>query len=328
MKHKIIILTLVFGVFTGFSVTAEAVNIGPAEKYNPEINPADFSMTITNPYFSIPIGKNMVYEKTTEDGKERIEIVVPGWKRTVMGVETLVFWDRVYLNGVLKEDTRDYLAQHKNGDIWYFGEHVDNYENGKLKDHHGAWVAGEKGAKPGIWMVASPKVGDEFRNEYYKGEAEDITKILSVSETVKVPNGIFTDCVKTFDWTPLDSTSIANKYYCKQVGGTALEVDLPGPKRKVAENSALVSIDMKGALDIALPPEYASEGVITSSQSDSKTSDTNKDGLFGKDDSKYADSGEREDSNWPVGLISGLVGLVGGVLLQKFILGKSGSRIT
>jgi hypothetical protein len=331
MKHKITIATLAI-IFLASGVTiAQAVSIGPAGEYNPQVSPADFSTNINNPFFSIPVGKKMVYEKTTEDGKERIEILVPGWTRTVMGVETLVFWDRVYLNDVLIEDTRDYLAQHKNGDVWYFGEHVDNYENGKLKDHHGAWLAGVNGAKPGIWMLANPKVGDEFRNEYYKGEAEDITKIVAVNETVVVPFGTLTDCVKTFDWTPLDSTSIANKYFCKQpAGGTALEVDLPGPKRKVAEKSELVLIDIKGAFGARLPGAYASEGVIATNQSGTDgTGEENEREWFGKDHANDADDNEREDSDgllWII--ISGLAGLVGGVLLQKFVIGKSGSRIS
>ena len=136
MNYKI--TTIAFSIFllTGMAGITQAASIGPAEQYNPQINPADFTINITNPYFTLPIGKKMAYESKTPDGVERIEVVVPGWTKTVMGVETLVFWDRVYLNGVLKEDTRDYLAQHKNGDLWYFGENVDDYENGKFKDHH------------------------------------------------------------------------------------------------------------------------------------------------------------------------------------------------
>ena len=261
MNYKIIKVALGIALFACSAGVAQAVSIGPAEQYNPQVNPKDFTINITNPYFALPIGKKMVYEAKTPDGMERIEVVVPGWTKTVMGVETLVFWDRVYLNGVLKEDTRDYLAQHKNGDLWYFGEHVDDYLNGKLKDHSGAWIAGENGAKPGIWMLANPQVGDEFRNEYYAGEAEDISKIISVNETVTVPKDTFTGCVKTFDWSPI-STHTANKYFCKQIGGTALEVELPSVNHKVAERGELVQTDLKGAFGIALPAAFAKEGVV------------------------------------------------------------------
>jgi hypothetical protein len=112
------------------------------QDYNPEINPADFTTQITNTYFSLPVGKKMVYQAKTEGGVENIEVLITGETKSVMGVETLIVWDRVWVNGELIEDTRDYLAQDGEGNVWYFGEDVDNYEKGKLKDHDGAWLAG------------------------------------------------------------------------------------------------------------------------------------------------------------------------------------------
>ena len=160
---------------------APAAAAQPAGEYKPRIDPAEFSTEITrNPYMLLPAGKSFVMQADTEDGTERVEILIPGWTKTVMGVETLVYWDRVYLDGVLIEDTRDYLVQHQNGDIWYFGENVDNYEDGKLADHEGAWIAGEKGALPGIWLKANAAVGDKYLQEYLKGEAEDAAEVLGV----------------------------------------------------------------------------------------------------------------------------------------------------
>ena len=66
------------------------------EEYNPVINPTYFNTQITNPYFSMPVGKKMVYEAKTEEGIERVETLIPGWTKEVMGVDTLVFWDLVY----------------------------------------------------------------------------------------------------------------------------------------------------------------------------------------------------------------------------------------
>ena len=135
------------------------------QEYNPAINPADFSTAITNKYFSLPAGKVFIYEGQTADGLERVEITIPGDTKKIMGVQTLVYRDKVTLNDQLIEDTRDYLAQDKEGNVWYFREEVDNYENGKLRDHHGSWIAGVDGAMPGIWMKANPKVGDTYRQE-------------------------------------------------------------------------------------------------------------------------------------------------------------------
>ncbi len=197
-----------------------------AEAYAPVINPADFSTSIDNPFFNLPVGKIMHFNAKTEDGVETTEIVVTNEKRTLMGVETVVYWDRVYLNGKLKEETRDFLAQHRNGDVWYFGEEVDNYEDGKLKDHHGAWLAGVDGAQPGIWMKADPKVGETYKEEYYAGKAEDMAKVVSVSETVETPLGTFENCIKTDNTTPLEPKVLESKFYCREIGGQALELDV------------------------------------------------------------------------------------------------------
>lgn len=205
---------------------AAATPAAAEEAYNPTINPADFSTKITNPWFTMPVGKKMYFESKTEDGFETTRIEITGKTRTVMGVETLEYWDRVYLDGKLKEETHDWIAQHKDGDIWYFGEDVDNYEKGKLKDHHGSWIAGENGALPGIWVKADPKVGEAYKEEYYKGEAEDMAKIVSLDEAIETTLGSFKGCMKTENWTPLEPDVKEAKIYCKEVGGTALELNI------------------------------------------------------------------------------------------------------
>ena len=83
----------------------------------------------------------MTFEANTKDGSERIEIAITGETKNISGVTTLVYLDTVYLSGQVHEVTRDYLAQNKTtGDVWYFGEEVDNYENGKIKDHAGTFI--------------------------------------------------------------------------------------------------------------------------------------------------------------------------------------------
>ena len=233
--------------------------------YDPQVDSEDFTIKIDNPYFSLPVGKKMVYEAQTGDGLERIEILVPGWTKEIMGVKTLVFWDRVYLDGELIEDTRDYLAQHKEtGDVWYFGEHVDNYEGGKLIDHHGAWFAGVDDAKPGIWVLANPKVGDYFLNEYLIGEAEDESLVVGVGETVTTPYGTFTDCVKYLDGSPLFPEK-AYTYHCKdkKVRNTVAEIELD-ENMDVDQEVELVSVNLDGAFGVKLPSAYSNEGVNSS----------------------------------------------------------------
>lgn len=191
----------------------------------PEFNTEDFSQptVIANKWLALPIGSEFEYEGETEDGTETIEINITGDTKKVMGVTTLVYRDRVYLDGELIEDTRDYLAQDDEGNIWYFGEDVDNYEDGKISDHNGSWLAGKDGALPGYWLPADPAVGYEYRQEYYEGEAEDVAKVVSRSATVKVNGETYTNCLKTEDTNLLELDSLEYKYYCTQVHVLVLE---------------------------------------------------------------------------------------------------------
>jgi uncharacterized membrane protein YkoI len=201
------------------------------ETYDPKINPADFTNNITNRYFSLIPGKKMVYEADTEDGKEKIEVYVTNETRMVMGVKTVVVWDRVWLDGDLIEDTYDWYAQDKEGNVWYFGEDTKEYAAGQVVSTHGAWEAGVDGAKPGIVMKANPVVGESYRQEYYAGQAEDMARVLALNESVTVPYGSFGGCLKTLDWTPLEANVDEHKYYCPSVGGFALEVVLEDGER-------------------------------------------------------------------------------------------------
>lgn len=201
------------------------------EEYNPAINTSDFSATINNPYFTLVPGTKFVYEAEKPDGKERIEVTILGETKIVMGVGTRVVRDQVFLDGELIEDTWDWYAQDKEGNVWYFGEKTAEYENGEITTTAGSWEGGVDGAKPGIVMKADPKVGDSYWQEYYKGEAEDRADVLALGESVAVPYGSFADCLKTYDYTPLDPNAKEHKYYCKGVGFVTLEVNLENNER-------------------------------------------------------------------------------------------------
>ena len=198
-------------------------NMNPAEEYHSTINPSDFISKVDNKYFTLTAGAKFMYEKNTDEGVERIEVVVTSETKKVMGVATVVVWDRVWLDGEPVEDTKDWYAQNKNGDVWYFGEEVDNYENGVLKDHSGAWEAGIDGALPGIIMRAQPRVGETYRQEYYKGKAEDAAEVIALGIGVATPYGNFSDCIKTRDFSYIEPSANEYKYYCPEIGFVVLE---------------------------------------------------------------------------------------------------------
>ncbi len=185
--------------------------------YNPKIDPADFRSTVDNPYYPLVPGTTLKYvEKSMGETKEN-EITVTHDTKMVMGVKCVVVHDKVTENGVLQEDTYDWLAQHKDGTVWYFGEDTKEISPGGAVSTQGSWEAGVNGAQPGILMPANPTPGEPYRQEYGLGVAEDMGQIVATDVTVTVPAGTFTQCVKTKDWSLLEPGS-ENKWYAKGVG--------------------------------------------------------------------------------------------------------------
>lgn len=193
---------------------------------NQELNTSEFSSVVDNKYYTLTPGTKYIYEGMTDEGLERGETYVTQEKKIVDGVETTVVWDRVWLEGDLIEETYDWYAQDSKGNVWYFGEDSKEYENGEVVSSHGSWETGVDGAKAGIIMKANPVVGEEYQQEYYKNVAEDKAEILALGETVETPYRTFSDCLKTKDWSPLESGSEEYKYYCPAAGNVVLEVSV------------------------------------------------------------------------------------------------------
>lgn len=194
--------------------------------YDPVIDPANFVSGIDNRYTPFPPGAFRVYEKKTAEGVERIRVEVLPETREIMGVTVMTLRDTVTLNGVLIEDTKDWLAQDKHGNVWYFGEIVQNFEDGRLANLDGSFEAGKDGAKPGFWVKAAPRVGETYRQEWALGEAEDVVEVISLdAKDTRVPfsQNATGPILKTRDTTPLSPGVDEFKYYVPGIG-FALEV--------------------------------------------------------------------------------------------------------
>jgi hypothetical protein len=195
-----------------------------AAAYHPTIVAADFSPTIDNKY--MPFKPGAVFRYTNTDG-ETVEQDVTPQTKVIMGVTVRVVHDFAKAkDGQLLEDTYDYYAQDKDGNVWYFGEDTKAYV-GKMVSTEGSWLAGEKCAEPGIVMKGNPQIGDRYRQEYLPDEAEDEAEVVSLSEKVTVPYGTFDNCVETREFTRLAPGDVENKYYCPNLGvGPVLSVDV------------------------------------------------------------------------------------------------------
>lgn len=200
--------------------------------YTPAINPDDFVETIDNPYFPLTPGTTFVYEGESGDETIRNEVFVTNETRVIMGVNTTVVRDQEFVDGGLEEETFDWYAQDREGNVWYFGENSREYENGDVVSSAGSWEAGVNGAQPGILIEGNPQVGDNYRQEYLAGEAEDMAEVISLNESVSVAYGSFENCLKTKEWTPLEPGTEENKYYAAGTG-LILEMTVKGESERL-----------------------------------------------------------------------------------------------
>ncbi len=215
-------------------------------RYDPDFDPKlfddDFThLTKPNRYFPLKIGNRWEYKSAQES--DTLEIL--DQTKLIDGVRCLVVRDQVSRDGVVVEDTNDWFAQAKDGNVWYCGEEVKDYRtfNGdqpelpELVSIDGSFKAGRDGDKPGIIFLAAPKPGDVYVEEFSLGNAEDVTEILSTSYAFGhdreldelVPQALAQalcagDCIVTKNFSLLEPGIFERKYYAPGIG-VFLEVE-------------------------------------------------------------------------------------------------------
>ena len=127
----------------------------------PVIDPSNFVTGVTNPYFPLVPGTVLHYiNRIKEDNEttyENIEVTVTTETKIIEGVHCVAVHDEVKVEGLVTEDTYDWYAQDKSGNVWYFGEHTKSLKDNNGSTHEGSWKAGEHNAFPGIIMWADPQ---------------------------------------------------------------------------------------------------------------------------------------------------------------------------
>jgi hypothetical protein len=184
-----------------------------------DVGAAELATAGESPYFILKPGAQLTLEGK-EDGKAvRLVVTVLDETRTVGGIEARVVEERESENGALVEVSRNFLAIRKTTrDVYYLGEEVDIYRNGKIVDHEGAWLHGSKGATLGLLVPAAPVIGRRYYQEVAPGVAMDRAQVVSVSERVTTPAGTFEKCLKTEETTPLEPGDKEYKLYAPGVG--------------------------------------------------------------------------------------------------------------
>jgi len=188
--------------------TADWQSSFPVEKKN-------LGVKGVNPYFPLTPGYRLSYK----NGSETDVVTVLRETKTIDGVECRVVEDREEKNGQLVELTHDYYAiDSATYDVYYMGEDVDVYKNGKVVSHEGAWLSGVRGAKFGLMMPGQPRPGAKFYQEQAPGIGMDRLEIKSTNEKVATPAGNFENCLLMEETSPLEKGVTDHKWFVKGIG--------------------------------------------------------------------------------------------------------------
>jgi hypothetical protein len=186
-----------------------------------DLDPADFTTRIDNPYWPMRPGTRWVYLERSVSGGAPQRIVVTVTHRTkkvAAGITGRVVHDVATEHGRTVEDTHDWYAQDSAGNLWYLGEATTEFEHGRPASTAGSWEAGVDGAQAGVALPAHPRVGMRYRQEYRKGKAEDQGLVLSVDEQAQTPAGHWRNVLMTRDTSPLEPKLVEHKFYARGVG--------------------------------------------------------------------------------------------------------------
>ena len=180
--------------------------------------PSAFVRSVDNPFFPLRPGTTLRYEGTADGDRATDTVTVTRQTKMILGIKAVVVLDVATAGGKPSEKTNDWYAQDKRGNVWYLGEDSFDRKNGRWVRNDGSWQAGVNGAKAGIIMKGRPRAGDTYRQEFYKGHAEDLGRVLRTGVSVSTPYRSFRGTLETRDWSPLEPGVVEHKYYARGIG--------------------------------------------------------------------------------------------------------------
>ena len=210
---RVFILAIALVAAAGATLGSQASDPSFTSRF--DVEKSDLASTGRNPWFSLEPGHTL----TLEDSSTRLVITVLNETKVVDGVETRIVEERETEKGALIEVSRNYFAiSRRTNSVFYFGEDVDMYKDGKVVNHEGAWLSGVGGARFGLMMPGLPLLRARYFQEVAPKIAMDRAEIVSLSEVIKTPAGSFSNVLKMEETTPLEPGAKEAKFYAAGVG--------------------------------------------------------------------------------------------------------------
>ena len=217
LNRALVTAVMVVAIFAAGCTVIGRLNPPNDSSFQREFGMSECKLVPTgrSPYFILEPG----FQTVLEGGGTKLVITVLNETKMVDKVNTRVVEEREWSKGELIEVSRNFFALcEKTQDVFYFGEEVDNYQNGQVVNHSSSWLAGENGAKAGLIMPGQPKVGMKYYQEVAPGTAMDRAEIVNVNDTLKTPAGSFSNCLKIKEGTALDPAEQEFKIHAPGIG--------------------------------------------------------------------------------------------------------------
>lgn len=208
------------------AATQPASNVQASEPQFPDFNVANFanSTDINNQWMPMKPGTKWVYEgKALDDSgtniDRRIEFTVTDLTKEIDGVRTVVGWIEDLNNGEVNEKEIAFYAQDNSGNVWYFGEHPEDYQDGSFIEAP-TWIAGFQNSMPGIEMMANPHVGlpDIYQGWGPAVDWSDFAHVDQMGQESCVPVDCYKDVLVNAEANLTEQGAIQLKYFAPGVG--------------------------------------------------------------------------------------------------------------
>ena len=220
MKKTTLPIVILLTVTVNFNGMAQNKSKGTAKEFTVSLMQDSCSFTTTgrNTYFILQPGYQLTLEGIEKNDTTLLIITVLNETKKIGGVETRIVEENESVNGKTVEISRNFFAFCKQtGSVFYFGEEVDMYKNGKIINHDGAWAA-EGNNKAGIGLPGLFLLGSRYYQEIAPGIAMDRAEIISINEMLETPAGKYTNVLKIEETTPLEPKDISYKFYAPGIG--------------------------------------------------------------------------------------------------------------
>jgi hypothetical protein len=185
------------------------------------------SHIINNNFLPLAPGTQFTLTGTTLAGTHEVVFTVTNVTKWVNHVRTLVMWDRDFQDGELVEEEIAFVAQDRDGNVWYLGEYPEEHADDGTISAPLTWLAGKQDAIAGVFMRKDPRPNT---STYLHGLAPavefiDRARIDRVNQKTCVPTGCYSGVLVVDEWDPNNQPEDGHqfKYHAPGVGVVKIE---------------------------------------------------------------------------------------------------------